>query len=406
MLKHFYFHHYTGLSKSCWFHIFLNFFNSALIGLIYFLPLYFIQQLHLDLTKSSLIISCFGFGTILGGGIGGSSTDRFSPRFVVMMSLMIQTIAFFLLSHFTTPTALMINLLLLGAATYSFITANFIWALSYCEHIEEHKLKVIALLDSASNLGMGVSALMISMTTLTTISGLSLSASASLFLLIAYLLFYTFPYKNASTQHHSSTHWSFFSTRSIFNKILLFILTTTFLSGIIISQLSTTYSVHLNTLFPNYRFGGFGYLFALNTFLIVTLQTPVANYCRTFDRIRIIGVGVFLLGFGLFMLIFSFHFWLVILACIVYTLGEMLFFSVAQLACYEQAPLHNKGFVLGLYRMVYASSRILGPAAGAYLYQHISSTALWLACGTIGITCLLSSAVFTPQLSSQYQHTS
>jgi hypothetical protein len=45
---------------------------------------------------------------------------------------------------------------------------------------------------------------------------------------------------------------------------------------------------------------------------------------------------------------------------------------------------------MGLYRAVYASSRALGPAAGSLIYYKTSGDTLWLICGAIGITALIS----------------
>ena len=55
-----------------------------------------------------------------------------------------------------------------------------------------------------------------------------------------------------------------------------------------------------------------------------------------------IGYGAFLMGFGMFMLNFSFVFYLAIIACVIYTMGEMSFFSVAQLVCYQEGGAQKK----------------------------------------------------------------
>jgi len=310
--------------------------------------------------------------------------------------MILQGISFILFSIVHTPIVLMANLFLLGISTYSFITANFLWALSYCHNNEQQKIKTINILDTVANLGLGISALIFSILLMHDLPFLSIIAGVILFSLAAYLvfnnqLFYKkIPAINTQTADLPALNNSTYPPHIIISIVIMCL----FLIGLIISQLSSTYSIYLNSLFPTDNFGGFGLMFALNTFMVVTLQTPIANYCRQYNRLLLIGSGAFLLGFGMFMLTFSFSFLAVALACITYTFGEILFFSVAQLLCYENAPANKKGFILGIYRVVYAASKIIGPAAGGYVYQQYGSNFLWFACGAIGSICLLATLYF------------
>jgi len=114
--------------------IILQLINSSFTSLIYFLPIYFVNELHFNITLAGLLVSSFGLGTLLGGPIGGNLADYISSKKVVMYSLIIQVISFLSLSIFNTSSSLILTLFLLGISTYSFITSNFIWALSYAQN--------------------------------------------------------------------------------------------------------------------------------------------------------------------------------------------------------------------------------------------------------------------------------
>jgi MFS family permease len=100
-----------------------------------------------------------------------------------------------------------------------------------------------------------------------------------------------------------------------------------------------------------------------------------------------IGIGALLLGTGMLLLSLSCMFSLAMLACIIYTIGEMIFFSLSHLICYQNGAEKKKGSSLGIYRMIYASSRVVGPTLGGLIYQQWSGDALWYICGFIGLAC-------------------
>src|SRR5437762_1332534 len=90
----YYFNHYSGLPKPCWFILFLHFIDSILISICYFLPLYFVNQLTFDVSTASYIIAFYSLGTVIGGAIGGGYADKISARTIAMWSLAAQGLAF------------------------------------------------------------------------------------------------------------------------------------------------------------------------------------------------------------------------------------------------------------------------------------------------------------------------
>ena len=116
-------------------------------------------------------------------------------------------------------------------------------------------------------------------------------------------------------------------------------------------------------------------------------ETSIGNLIGNYNKILLVGMSSFVIGFGMFMLTFSKSFFLAITACAIYTLGEIVFFCIAQLICYERGT--TKGQTLGIYRMTYATSRVIGPAGGSYFYYHLGSSIVWYLCGIIGLMCLI-----------------
>ena len=138
-------------------------------------------------------------------------------------------------------------------------------------------------------------------------------------------------------------------------------------------------------------------LFAINTFMVAILQTPLIDKLSNYNKILFTGIGGLLVGIGLMLLNFSSLFIIAIISCLIWTIGEMLFFSMARLVCYESFNSTKKGRALGLYQMAYAASMIIGPFLGGIVYHHVGSNVMWYICAAIGILIFLVCSVFPGQ---------
>ncbi|MGQ3889293.1 MFS transporter [Legionella sp. CNM-1927-20] len=157
---------YKGLPKLCWQGIMLLFINMFTIGICFFLSLYFVTIRHFTPSIAGLLLSCYGLGTVFGGLIAGKLSDKFLPKSISILSLLIQSAAFFLLTYLESVPVLMANLFLLGFAAYGFKTSNNVWMLSMCKHDTNLRYKTISISHVAANFGLGLSGVLIaSMTT-------------------------------------------------------------------------------------------------------------------------------------------------------------------------------------------------------------------------------------------------
>jgi hypothetical protein len=183
-----YFSSYSGLPKLCWQGIILGFIEATLSGVCLFLSIYFVDDLHFSISIAGVMISFYGLGRTVGGLLGGKLSDRISPGLVSIASLVIQAAAFLILIKLKTIYALMLNLFVLGVATYGFITSNNVWVLNHCKDQESIKLKTLSMLHAASNLGIGLSALLVSLLSRYGFSTIFLLSSVLLFVSAIYLV--------------------------------------------------------------------------------------------------------------------------------------------------------------------------------------------------------------------------
>lgn len=395
--------HYAGLSSAIWRVILFNLIHSIMLSTCYFLPIYFVNHLKMTVATASIMIACYGVGTMLGGIISGKLSDKLSPITVCAGSLLLQGFSFLLLLLISSPILLMFTLFMLGIGAYGFITASYLTALSLCINGKTQRLKTINILDTTANLGLGLSALIIGALPIKHMPFLFLSISIMLIFLGA-LLPKTLRNQSGLLQEKEAPGDTTIKQYNGNPLLVYHVLCSLFIAGLIIAQLSSTYSIYLSTLFPTDRAAYFSMIFALNTFLVAFLQTPISHYINRFSHLSMTGYGTFLLGIGMSLLAFSQSIQLAFLSCVIYTIGEILFFSMAQSVCYENAPSEKKGTIIGSYRMIYATSKIAGPLLGGYIYQTTGSDALWIACGLLGSVCLSATLWLDHKLKQPFEY--
>lgn len=383
---------YSGLSKLSWYGVLLTLVEAALGGVSFFLSLYFVEVLNLEVTTAGLIISFYGFGTIIGGIVGGKLADRISPIPISILGLLVEGTAFLVLTKLRTSNLLIIDMFIIGFASYIFITSTTFWILNNCD--KDEKLKAINILTVASNLGIGLSAFIVSL--------LSYFGFQFYFILNAVLFFLSgiFLYFLKVQQVTVTSHKSLPSTlKDISMKnldtaennkfILRLVLINLFLVGLMVAQLGTTCSIYINEKFAEMGINGVSFLFGINSFLVILFQAPIVNWFGKFNKLIVAGIGAFLIGLSMLILAFTYIYSLAVISRVIYTIGEMLFFSTAQLVCYENGAEEKKGHSLGMFRMTYAASIVLGPTIGSYVYKYFGANMLWYNCGMIGGLCLI-----------------
>lgn len=388
------FENYKGLPSLAWQGLLISLIESSLIGICYFLSLYFTNELHINIAYSGVIMAFYGAGTIIGSTINGRLSDHISPNKISIANLIVQALAFLMLTRTYSLYWLMANLFIIGFASYGFITSNYTWVLSQCSQGEAQRLKAINLLNVASNLGLGISAIIIGLFETKTFSTILFISSILLFLAAIYLGFVSLLEKKSQSLKHVIQNDSSNNNVSVHRSLVLFSLVCLSFSGFIISQTSSTYSIYLTTIFPEMGITSFSILSVINTFMVVVLQTTISSFFSKKNKILTIGMGVFMLGFGMFLLSFAYAFIIAIFACIIMTLGEMIFFSISFLVCYEQSDANKKGQGIGTYRMIFALSRIIGPLMGGFIYNRFGAAMLWYFCGLVGLIGLGVSLIY------------
>lgn len=303
---HQYLQSFSGLTKKSWHGIFICLLETTATGIAFYISIYLVVNLHFSVVIAGLVLSSYGIGTVLGGLVGGLLSDSKSPNFVVIISLLLECFLFSTMPFLTNIKAIIIDVLILGISAYMFKTANTIQVVSANQNLSASmRLKSINVLYTASNVGLGASAVLIGILANFGFSYLFFGAGMMTLLLAIYQTMYMGNVQvkeSEPTIANSVTDGDENYTKRPVKKVILVILASLFIVGLIISQRRTTYSIYIHDLFPQYGMHGLGLLYAINPAMIILLQTPLVNKLKNFNKFYIVGIGAAFMGIGTWLL--------------------------------------------------------------------------------------------------------
>ena len=129
-----------------------------------------------------------------------------------------------------------------------------------------------------------------------------------------------------------------------------------------------------------YSSGTFGILLSLNGALICLTELPLTAYLRRHPARQVMAIGFLVFGAGFVMTGFvSAIPWLVV-AAIIWTIGEMFYFPMSAAHVANVSPPHMRGRYQGAWGIAWGTGAVIGPMLGTHIFEW-NARALWLACG-------------------------
>jgi MFS family permease len=128
----------------------------------------------------------------------------------------------------------------------------------------------------------------------------------------------------------------------------------------------------------------YGWVIALNGFLIVAGQMFVPKLIGGFPRSRVLALATLVVGVGFGLVTFAGSAWFYGLTVIIWTLGEMMQSPSNAALIADLSPVALRGRYAGLNSLSWSAGAALAPILGGLVQQHLGNTALWLGCALVG----------------------
>lgn len=374
-----YFNNYRGIPFLGWLNIFSALINSGASVAIIFMSLYLTKEFHYSAVAIGFIVTGYGIGAMAGALFGGILCDYVSSQFVCVLSLFVNAVTLIMMPFLNDYHLIIAAVCLMGISNYAFSPANRINIMSTTQGTDQ--MRISSLRYMMVNLGIGLYVFLggriavLGYEWLFLINGIVILINA--ILLMSYLKYQREIIRDDTTE----TAFGIPTQLKFFLLVYLGLLLIT----LIFSQLRITYPLYMHH-FYHLDERLFSNIFLVNTLLIVAIQVPMANFLQKINPLLSSGLGALLIGIGLSSTYFGSTYLFAILFCVIWTIGEILFFSTLQALIYEKADQSRKGRYMGLAQMTAAFANIIGPVSGSWLYGFNDGKWLWLVCLLFGIT--------------------
>src|SRR3990167_3660775 len=352
---------YKKISFTTWLVLTAVLINAISVMIILFLSLYLINSLHFNMKQSGEIVTFFGMGSVVGAYLGGRLSDFISPLKIGRVSLIVNALGLYSLVFIKSYTMLLYLAALIGFSNTIFSPVSRIILMGYCAHDQRYLINNLRYVM----LNIGGSAIFI--------GGILISYSYNVFfifnatmVLFADLLLFMIKEAHFEEEKVAENGLQINAMSSLAFFILVNLLV--FLVTAVYSQQRVTYTIYLNHYY-GFDSTWISYLYLFSTLLIVFFQMPLTNLLRKANLLIISGVGGALICFGMFCMNFSTQTPFAFLICLIWTIGEMMFYPMIQILIFEAAPANRKGKFLGIYQAVFAGGNIAGPYLGSRIYH-------------------------------------
>lgn len=371
---------YSDLPQAMWFLALIVFVNRSGSMVLFFMPLYLTNKIHLSLIDTAPILSLYGAGSLAGVLLGGWLCDKIGSLAVQLFSLVFSAIGFIALGYVTDPLWIAMMLFYLAMVNDSFRPANAITISKVCP--PELRAKGFGLSRMAINLGMTVGPAL----------GGFLANKNYLYLfwvdgITSFIaaIFMGFAFSHLSPDEKIVSETSIGGPlKDYFFLIFLFFL---FLLHLIFAQLFNTWSIYLEKqyLLKEYEIG---LLLSLNALGIVLIEMPIIHHFRNRSPLLVIAIGALFLSGGFALLPFGRTFFYASFTVLIWTLGEAIVFPLASGFVSNIATDQNRGKYMGSFNFVFSLGSVVAPLIGVHLYS-IDPDLVWRYSLFVGfVTCI------------------
>ena len=379
-----YINNFRGFSREIWILTLITFINRAGTMVLPFLSKYLKEDLHFSYGEVGWIMVCFGIGSLLGSWLGGKLSDKIGFYRIMIFSLLVSGLLFFVIQFITSFIGLCISMFLIMTVADMYRPAMFVSLGAYAK--PENRTRALTLVRLAINLGFAAGPA-IGGFIIMNIGYRGLFWADGATCIIAILIFWLKVKEKKKTAYRDKVHPGEVFTHSVFkDKPFMIFLFTCLISGILFFQLFTTVPLYHKEQF-NLTELQTGLLLTLNGLMIFFLEMPLVSYVERhkISKVKVVATGVLLMAISLFLLLINTWAGVLIIMMLFMTFGEMFSFPFSNSVALSRAPKGHEGRYMAIYTMSFSSAHILSTKMGMEIIEYFGYQINWLVMGTLGL---------------------
>lgn len=354
---------FSNLQRNAWILALAMFINRSGSMVLLFTSLYFTKELHFSIAQAGLIMSFYGFGSVLGSYAGGWLTDRKNFFDIMILALLGSGLILLFLLLVKTPFFLSIVIFCYAFMADMFRPAHSAAIAAYSA--PENLTRSVSLARLAINLGFslgpaagGLIALYLGYKWLFVIDAFTSFAAAA-------MLYVYLPKHISEKNRHHNEILRDSSTSAYRDGAYLFFILLVALYGICFFQLFASIPQFFSKV-CNYNEDTIGLLLAFNGLLVVVIEMPLIAHLEKRKKkfmyiiagTLCIPVSFLFLQHGNTLIIWSLVYTLII------TLSEILAMPFMMNHALSASRKERQGQYMALYSIGFGIANILAPSLG------------------------------------------
>ncbi len=352
---------------------FLNKFGAFVIP---FLALYLTRR-GFAMSDAGLAIGAYGLGHLLASGVGGYLADRIGRRPTIVISMLSAAVSMLLLSQADDFGVILGLVGLTGFVSELYRPA----CTALIADVVAPEKRVVAFsayrwaLNAGWAFGPATAGFLAKHSFFWLFVGDAISSA--LFGLVAWA---ALPAGFRVSRQEAG--WATAVRLMCRDRRFLEMLAATLAIGLVFMQMSSTFGLHVTHagLSP----AVYGALISLNGLLVVLFELPLTTITQRFPPRRVIALGYALIGIGFGLNAVAHSIPSLLFVIVVFTVGEMISMPVSSAYVAGLAPPAYRGRYAGVLGFTWATSLIVGPAAGMAFFEQHPGT-FWIVCGACGL---------------------
>lgn len=377
---------YSGISREVWLISLAQLINRSGGMVIFFLSVYLNVYMKFSLTHVGILMALFGVGSFIGTFIGGKLIDKIGFYPIIIGSLGLGGIMFFVVAATNDFIALCILLPLLSVIGDSFRPASMTAIAHYST--KENYTRSISLNRLAINLGFSVGPAMGGILALINYKYIFYADGATC--LMACLIVILIIGSRKSSIKNKVEEVMTEKVQSPYNdKIYLLFLPLAMLYAISFLQFFTTMPLYYKQV-EHFSETTIGLLIALNGLIVAVVEmVMIYKIEKRWTIYNFIALGSFLIVISyLSLLFFSGIIWLIVLT-IVMSFSEMFAMPFMNTLMNERSHSTNRGQYAALYAMAWSGAQTFTPIIATQIIQHAGFNTLWIVLAALAFIVMI-----------------
>ncbi|HEU0294047.1 MAG TPA: MFS transporter [Anaerolineales bacterium] len=148
----------------------------------------------------------------------------------------------------------------------------------------------------------------------------------------------------------------------------------------------------------------YGWIPTTNALMCVFIQYLVTQLTRRYKTLPVVGTGMLIYALGTGSVALMTGFWGFWLSMVILTFGELTLVPTASKYVADTAPADLRGRYMSIYWLGWGLARTLSPILGGFLNDNIAPRAIWIGGLLIGLTSVFGLFLFDRLFSTQTTH--